>query len=217
MRRLLYVPIIHEEIDLGSLGEALAQESAALSGSDRWARHKETLRAFWESVAAYLGSFDPRLLRLYQDGMVAEGEMGMRIVQEGARRGSRNYQLILELLSRGAELRKTEDPLLLLAEHAHLVGRSPGVVSSRERDSLMEERDAFIAGAINGTLQEGEVGVLFIGAGHGVLPHLDGDVSVHGVKDPEKLRMYMQELLLGAEPRKLAALARYVAAPVPLP
>ena len=51
MRRLLYVPIVHDEAGLGSVGTALACKRAALSGERRWALHKETVRKSRESVA----------------------------------------------------------------------------------------------------------------------------------------------------------------------
>ena len=214
MRRLLYVPILHEEADFGSLGPALARASATLSGSQRWARHLETVRGFWESVAAYLDLFDAGQLRVYQDGLAAEGALGRRIVEEGASRCSQNYGLVLGLLRRGAQLRKTEDPALLLQERAYLTGAAPGVPSNEVRQELMERRDISIAQAINATLQEGEAGVLLIGAGHNVLPHLSRDICVELVKDPKKVVQYMREVLLGESSAELEDLASYVAAPV---
>ena len=71
MRKLLYVPIVHSEADLGSAGTTLAQKSAALSGDRRWVMRKETVDKFWETVAAYIRSFDPHQLRVYQDGLAA--------------------------------------------------------------------------------------------------------------------------------------------------
>ena len=113
--------------------------------------HKETMDKFWEAVAAYIHSFDPHQLRVYQDGMVADGEIGRRIVKEAVVRGSKNYRLVQELLERAAELRKTEDPILLLQEHENLLrqmGQEPAaeVEGDTEQyrlqgDRLMEERD----------------------------------------------------------------------------
>ncbi len=214
MRRLLYIPIIHEEADLGSAGPDLARGSSTLAGEHRWALHQETVRGFWESVERSLRRFDPRKVRVYQDGMAADGALGRRIVEEGTRRGSRNYQLVLALLDRGAVLQATEDLALLQQEQESL--RSPGrqQVSPGQRRRLLERRDANIAQAINATLREGEVGVLFIGAGHDVRPSLADDILVQRAKDPERLRLYIQELLLGDDPGRLATLATYVAAPV---
>jgi len=211
VRRLLYVPIIHDQADLGSAGSALARRSAALVGGQRWAIHQETVGKFWESVAAYLRSLDSRQLKIYQDGLPVGGEAAKRIVQEAAGRGSRNYQLILELVAKGAELRKTEDPALLLRERERI--RHAAQQPTLER-SLSAERDRFIAETISVTLKEGELGVLLVGAYHDVAPFLAEDISVTMVKDRKKVQAYFEELFQGREGRKLRELRRYLVAPV---
>lgn len=214
MRQLLYIPVIHDEADLGSSGPDLAQGSAALAGERRWAVHRETASRFWQNVSDCLRRFDACKMRVYQDGLAADGATGKRIVEEGARRGSRNYQLVLQLLNHGAELQATERLALLLQERANLQIGGQQALSPEQRERLLEERDTYIAGVIGSTLQVEEMGVLFIGAGHHVLGRLAPDIRVQIAKDPDKLRMYMRELLLGNDFPKLDALARYVAAPV---
>jgi hypothetical protein len=172
---------------------------------------------FWERIADCLGRFDAGKMRVYQDGLAADGAVGKRIVEEGARRGSKNYQLVLELLSHGAQLQATEDPALLVRELANLGAAGRGSPSPEQRQYLLEERDTYIADVISSTLQEEALGVLFIGAGHDVLARLAADIQVQTVKDPDKLRMYIQELLLARDPGKLEVLARYLAAPVDVP
>ena len=46
------------------------------------------------------------------------------------------------------------------------------------KDELIQERDAFIAKAINATLKNNETGLLFIGAAHDVTPLLAKDIEV---------------------------------------
>ena len=224
MRRLLYIPIIHNEADLGSAGTALAEQSVALSGARRWLVHQETVSKFWESVAAHLRSLYSYKLRVYQDGLAAGGEIGRRIAEESAKRGSRNYQLVLELLNRGAELRKTEDPVLLLREHEN-IHRSAQQGSVRQgqhdpeeyrlrRDCLMGTRDKFIAETIGATLKEGELGVLFIGAYHNVASRLPADISVEMVKDMRLVQAYLDELFLGHDDQRLEELGQYLTSPV---
>lgn len=214
MRHLLYIPIIHDEADLGSTGPDLAHSSAALAGEHRWEMHRETVNRFWETVRDYLSRFDARKMRVYQDGLAAEGAVGKRIVEESARRGSRNYQMVLELVDNGAQLQATEDAVLLLQEHAQVPAGGRPAPSPEQRERLLEGRDNYIADVIGSTLQEEELGVLFIGAGHNVLGRLAANIVVQRVKDPDKLRLYIQELLLGSDFRRLETLARYVAAPV---
>lgn len=224
MRNLLYVPIIHEEADMGSAGTALAQKGAALMGEERWLRHQQTMRAFWERIESFLLSLDAGQLQVYQDGLAAEGKLGRRIVEEAARRGSRNYQLVLNLLERGAKLQKTENPALLLQEHqrilslAHQQPAAEDDIAMRQhqrlRDHLLAERDCFIAQAINTSLGQGEMGVLFIGAQHNIAPYLPGDVSVVAVKNREKTSDYFAELINGKSDDTLAELAGYLVSPV---
>lgn len=224
MRRLLYVPIIHSEADMGSAGAALARQGAAATGDQRWRFHQETVGQFWESMRAFLLSSGPCRLKVYQDGLAADGETGRRIVEEAAQRGSHNYRLVLELLDRGAGLRKTEDPGLLLREHRNILGllqpEPPGEEErrpwhyQRERERLMEGRDKFIAETIGATLKEGEVGVLFIGAYHDLVSRLPRDISVEVIKDPHQVRAYFQELFLGHDDKRLEQLAGYLVSPV---
>jgi len=214
VRNLLHIPIIHDEVDLGSAGSALGRRGADMAGKRRWALHRETVCRFWESVGDYLSQFDSSKMRVYQDGVPVDGTMGRRIVEEGARRGSRNYQLVLELLDNYAQLQAAEHPTLLLQEYANLRAEGRQAPSPEQRAHLLEERDSYIAQVINSTLQEGDVGVLFIGAGHNVGRDLASDICVREVKDAGKVHLYIQELLLGNGFAKIEALARYVAAPV---
>lgn len=216
MRHLLYVPIVHSRADIGLAGMALEQTSTAIVGLRRWRLHEETVSRFWDSVGSYLCSLDARRLKIYQDGLPADGEVGRRVVEEAARRGSQNYQLVLNLLSRGAELRKTEDPVLLWQERQDLLEQvQQQAVGLRDieryrqrRDQLIEARDSSIARAINTTLKVGETGLLFIGAYHNVASHLDGDLSVEFLRDPSLVRAYFQALFLGQDDRGLAELAQ---------
>ncbi len=209
MRRLLYVPIVHEGADLGSAGPAVERGSSARAGAERWARHQEVVRQLWEQVDAYLRTFDPRRLALYQDGLPAEGAVGRRIVEEAARRGSANYRLILRLLDDGARLVKTEAPELLLEEHARSMSAQHGG-RREESDRLLARRDAFIAATINNTLRDDETGVLFIGAQHRVTPGLAVDIAIEMVKDPRRIQRYMAAVVMGDDPSGFEALAEYV-------
>lgn len=224
MRQLLYVPMMHDQADLGSLGSALARKTAALTGARRWTIHKETMHKFWETVATYLRSFDPRHLKLYQDGLPVGGKMARRVVEEAAQKGSKNYQLVLDLLHKGSELRQTEDPALLLREHENIrmsvqeewagTERRSAQHYQLEADRLTSERDQVIANIINATLKESEVGVLFIGAHHNVVSHLPADISVTAIKDREQVMAYFEELLYGQDEKRLAALAENLTCPV---
>ncbi len=113
MRTLIYVPVIHTSADLGSLAGDVTKRGIADLGEDVWKEHQKTVEGLWDAISHYFDSIDVSGMKIYQDGMVAEGEIGEKIVEEGLNLGSRNYQLVSKLLKRGAFLVKTEDFIFL--------------------------------------------------------------------------------------------------------
>jgi len=225
MRRLLYVPIIHMESDLGSVAPAIEKKSASLCEEGRWIRHKETVAQFWDMVADYCCSLDCTNLKIYQDGLPVDGEVGRRIIEEGARRGSKNYQIILDLMKKGAEIRKTEDISLLQEEYKRIIeftqANSPIQRTPKayilHKGRLMAERDRFIARTINQTLREGETAILFIGTYHDVLSHLARDIAVVQLKEQEKVRAYFERVLCEKDDDEFEQLAGYLISPISFP
>ncbi len=220
MRKLIYVPVIHVDPDLGSIASTIDKRSAEICGGQRWDQHKQAIMAFWDAIESYFRRPKTRNLKIYQDGLMADGELGQKIIEDGARKGSRNYQIILDLMRRGAEIRKTEDVALLKEEYKRILKlaqsrsvwkRIMAYIGYRlHRDRLMEERDKFIAMTINETLKEGETGVLFIGAYHDVFPHLDKDIAIKEVKEREKVKDYFKALISGGDEKKYHELAEYL-------
>lgn len=223
MRRLLYIPIIHMGPDLGSVAAALDEMSASFYGEERWAKHKETVAQFWANIADYFAGVDATNLRIYQDGLPADGELGKKIVKEAAKRDSKNHQIIVNLMKRGADIRKTEDIALLKEEYESITKLNQAKSSTDRkralanykvgRNRLTRERDKFIAKTIDKTLKEGETGVLFMGSYHDILPHLSKDIVVEQVKEREKLNAYFEELLSGKNEKRFKQLAEYLISP----
>jgi hypothetical protein len=60
-------------------------------------------------------------MKIYQDGLAAGDKVGRKIVEQIARAGSENYELVARLLERGAFLVETEDFSLVKAEYNRLV------------------------------------------------------------------------------------------------
>ncbi len=185
---------------MGSMATAMEQSAVAALGGDLWRRHKEIVSRFWDSIAEFFQRLDVRGFKVYQDGLVVDGEEGLRIVREGVRRGSANYNIVSDLLSRGATLMKTEDVSLVKREYSY-IARLTEAKSTLQREAatlkyklaqrrLLDERDGFIARAIDGTLQDGDTGVLFVGAYHNVLSRLAADIRVIQVKEVAKVREY---------------------------
>ncbi len=224
MRRLIYIPIIHTDSDMGSLASALDQSTAAVCGEERWEMHKATASEFWQAVSDYLETLDARNLKIYQDGFVSEGDLGKKIIDEGVRRGSKNYEIILNLLNGGAQLVSTESMALLQEEYGHVSQIVRAETASEKslaykeyesrKDQLIKERDSFIAGTINETLKDGETGLLFMGAYHDVVPHLAKDIVVEQIKEREKVKAYFDELMYGRDERNFEHLTSCLTSPV---
>ncbi|OGO37145.1 MAG: hypothetical protein A2147_05975 [Chloroflexi bacterium RBG_16_57_8] len=215
MRTLYFVPIIHSRTDTGSLAAALERSARAALGNDVLRQHGEVVSMFWDSIAAFFSTLEVSGFKVYQDGLLADGETGLHIVGQGVKGRSQNYMIIGDLLQRGAVLVKTEDILLVKQEHDY-VKRIAESRTPREMEAntvrykaaqarLLTQRDTFIAERISRTLKEDDTGILFLGAYHNVLPRLPDDIVVVQVKDVVELREYHRGLT-GAKgfPKELA-------------
>jgi len=204
MRTLLYVPIIHTSSDLGSLAKDVTERGIVELGQEVWNEHLKTVEGFWNAILLYFMYIDELGLKIYQDGMVAEGEIGRKIVEAGTRLGSKNYELVARLLKQGAILIKTEDFNLVKEERDRLLTLTKAKSVTQKliafikyrlvKNSLLNKRDRFIAQRINVTLNDGERGVLFIGAFHNVKNFLPGDIQIKEIKDAQRVREYYRLL-----------------------
>jgi hypothetical protein len=184
-RLLVYIPIIHTQADLGSLGESVRQTILRKHGRLAAQRQAELIDKLWDEIARVIWGLglDFSRVRLYQDGLPVCGRE-LEIVQDLAGRGSHNHRLLLEMVDRGAALMGTESPELLVEEYElakQTVSEGPGGAGRRRRTEsaiLLESRDRFIASRINETLSDGETGVLFLGMLHAPQPYLDPDIRV---------------------------------------
>lgn len=189
MRRLIYVPIVHTMANMGSEAEALEEEYIKRYGAEGWARSRRIIEEVWEGIRGRLLSLslDYHRVRIYQDGLPVSGKE-LEIAREVARKGSKNYEIILWLIEQGATLEGTESPILLLEEY-HAIKRITQAEDEAERKAaeekyaqesarILKERNQFIARRIDETLKDGEVGLLFIGILHQVDHLLPKDIEV---------------------------------------
>ncbi len=200
MRRLIYVPIIHSDPDLGTLVEGMEERAKAVVGASNWQKHKEVVHLYWQEIADYWAGKKVAGFKIFQDGMPVDGTMAKNIVKSLAEKGSINHKIIEQLLEKGAELIQTEDPELLKEEYLFtrelikrksLLGSLWALFRYRWRkDKLLRARDRYIIKRINESLEEGETGVCFLGAAHQILPILPKDIEVITLKDPQKVREY---------------------------
>ncbi|MDD2714917.1 MAG: hypothetical protein PHW04_03365 [Candidatus Wallbacteria bacterium] len=204
MRTLIYVPIIHTSADLGSLAGDVTRRGIADLGEDFWVKHQSTVEGFWDVITDYFDTLDPAGLKIYQDGMIADGEMGMKIVEESLKSGSRNYAVVSKLLKRGAVLVKTEDLKLVKAEYDRLMELTRAESICRKlyaflkykivKSRLLKKRDNYIIQRIEETLGQDETGILFIGALHDLISKLSKNFKIIEIKSIRKVRDY--QLLL---------------------
>ena len=197
MKRVIFVPVIHNLADLGSLAESVRAHYLERFGPAVWKERQRAVEKLWEGIRQALDALhlDYCQVRLYQDGLPVCGQES-QIVEELAGAGSLNHQLLLELVRKGAVLVGTEDPQLLIREYqlqrrqlgepgTGAPGGYPAASGTRtpsaspgESAELLEARDRFIAQRIAATLPEGQTGVLFLGAAHGLDPLRSAGITV---------------------------------------
>ena len=192
MRRLVHIPIIHTSADLGSLSRFVQAHYARVCGKTSWNQREDVVRALWTDIQANLDALhlDAQKTRIYQDGLPICG-FEEKIVRELAKAGSSNHQLILRLLEQGAVLMGTEDAQLLMEEYemqkqrlTQEGGKNSTPKEQKEHmDRVLKARDSFIAERIAATLQEGEVGLLFLGALHRLDALRSTDIRVETLGD----------------------------------
>jgi hypothetical protein len=174
VKRVIVVPIIHNAADLGSLAESVRARYVERFGPTGWDNRQRAVRDLWRGITQAIDALqlDYRRVRIYQDGLPVCGKEEA-IVQELAQAGSLNHQLVRELMGRGAVLMGTEDAQLLLREY-QLQRRRLDAAAVKEQASsscdeaarLLAARDRSIAARIAATLEEGEMGLVFLGAAH---------------------------------------------------
>lgn len=189
IRELIWVPILHTQADMGSVSESLRSLYSQRLGEREWERHVEVVADMWRGIHDKIEQLDLDYarLRLYQDGLPNCGRE-YEIVRDLAEVGSQNYQLLIELMERGAELTGTESADLLLKEYELVQetldslesgdSRSLGEAHRNRREALLRERDRYIARRIDETLHQGETGLIFLGLLHSLHDDLPQDIQL---------------------------------------
>ena len=198
VRRLIFIPVIHTQADLGSLSEAVRQLYIQRMGARQWNHRLKTVDEMWRGISKQIESLDLDYgkVRLYQDGLPRCGHEEA-MIKDMAQAGSQNHRLLLHLMEKGARIVGTESPELLLEEYelarqtlACLSSGKKGELSNRGQDGaarlLLEKRDRYIAQRINETLRIGETGLVFLGLLHSLLGLLPPDIKVTEVFKADK-------------------------------
>ncbi len=150
MRTLIYIPIVHTDADMGAMSESLQQVYMKEYGRRKWTQRTATVEKIWKEIERKISALplDYTKLKIYQDGLPKCGRE-LEIAQSVAAGGSRNFQLLVRLVEKGARLIGTEDPNLLIQEYNRLrntldsLGGSPAFQdSAHRRDSPPSLRDS---------------------------------------------------------------------------
>jgi hypothetical protein len=175
-RTLIYVPVLHSPADMGSLASNLSPS----------AHYRAQVGRYWERIAAELRGMRRmwRGVRVYQDGLPdASADIVARVVAEV---DSPNYRLLRWLVSQGAVVVGTEDPVLLQEEYellkASVADEAARRVYAARAAQLLEGRDRYIAARIAATLPAGGTGILFIGLQHRAARALPQDIAVRSLR-----------------------------------
>lgn len=189
MRRLIYIPVIHSEEDMGSMAEPIKQQYIQKFGIDKWRQHVRTVNDMWEGIEEKIEALklNYKKVIIYQDGLPLCGKE-IEIMEDVAKLGSHNYNMILKMVKKGASLIGTEDARLLVEEY-NFIKKFTEITglderkralkrAKKQRDELLIKRDRFIAKRIKETLKTQEAGILFCGIEHEVTKYLPKNIKV---------------------------------------
>ena len=188
-RRLIHIPVIHTQADMGSLSPAIQSISIQRLGQQGWEQNVSSINKIWTQIEQAIGhwALPYSKVRLYQDGLPVCGRE-LEIVTDLAKAGSRNHQLLLRLSKQGATIMGTESAELLVREYnlikEILDARKTAKATHREDrrktlgKNLLWQRDQAIAERINRTLRPGEIGLLFLGMLHSVDRWVAKDIQI---------------------------------------
>lgn len=206
MRTLIYVPIIHSSADMGSLAKELKRKSISGIGENKWQKHTDTVNGYWDAIASYFENIGIYIkgIKIYQDGMFVDGDVAMKIINEGIKSGSKNSEIVSKLITRGAILIKTEDLKMVKDEYDGLQSILKSKTNIKKLFLLLRykilkpvfllKRDKFITARIAETLDQNETGILFIGAYHNIVKRLPKDITVIELKEIAKVRKYQKTM-----------------------
>jgi len=212
MKELHYFSTVHMEEDTGTIKDVLTQESVKIFGTKKWQKHLDEVRKSWDEIHDYVidlmsNGVDPSKSRIYQDGVpnsddalsyfekggikntLSGDEILLNIfIKPAAEKGSKNYQIVKELIQKGVVL-EGRDSLELLTKELEYVLSIRNAKTKGEalkyaalykdaKKKMTKERDSYIAEQINKSLLEGYVGLAFFGAGHSIVDKLDKCIDV---------------------------------------
>jgi hypothetical protein len=106
---------------MGSMSESLKKVYMEKYGRVKWNQRNKIVEIIWEEIKKKISllHLDYAKVKIFQDGLPKCGRE-LEIAKSAADGGSKNYQLLLHLVEKGAHLIGTEDPDLLIQEYNKL-------------------------------------------------------------------------------------------------
>lgn len=188
-RLLIYFPIVHTDVDMGSMANDVERRVKEKSGEDAWQQNQQLKEQLWSGIESWFNQVQLpyEKIHIYQDGLPVNDHV-LAIVNELAAAGSRNHCVLKQLIEKGATLMGTESPELLLEEYQVAKDAHSGADGSQSNHTaenqqgaaklLLERRDNFVAERINKTLPSDGIGIVFLGMLHTLEGKLDKDIQV---------------------------------------
>lgn len=184
-RRLFLVKVTHTLEEMGILKDQIAQKFLDAGGEEELKKFVELTNMFWFSVDKIMENLNlyrpenASRLHIFSDGLPdpataippeKDNGRAVKVILELAREGIPQSKIIEKMLTQGAHLHGTEDHLWFAA---HCRYYKDTILENKDLSPQLETllrggRDKAIARRINEVVPEGEDGILFIGADHGV-------------------------------------------------
>ena len=166
----------------------------------------EKVFRYWDQVESQLSNLELKLgivKKVYHELVPIGGEEGSKIIEE---LNSTSYGIVKARLDKGAQLEPLEDADLLTESMDWTKCLAIGLQNQKVFDKVYEaylqaqtKRNEHIAKMINGTLKEGEVGILLMREGHQV--QFPADIEVFYISPPglDEIKRWLRTREIEAE------------------
>ena len=158
-------------------------------GKDAPDEYVEKFNRYWKQVENQISVLELQLgkvRKIYHELIPASGEDGIKAIRE---LNDKSYQIVKNRMEKGAQIEATEESELLAEwmdwSRCLSVGLQSHKVFANIHDSYIEvnkRRNEYITRQIDGTLEEDEIGILFMREGHQI--QFPQDIEVFYVAPP---------------------------------
>lgn len=180
-RKLYFIPLIY-------------------GGKDLPEDYLEKFNKYWEQIEKQVAEMASKLgevSKIYHELVAASGDEGCKAVKELS---ERSYKIVEACLGKKAQLEAVEDSDILTEfmdwSRCLIIGLHNPKVASKVYESYVaigKKRNEYITQKIDETLEENEIGVLFMGENHQV--QFPSDIQVFYVAPPalDEIKRWLRE------------------------